>query len=95
LYLCGIVPNITSNICGICGEPLNGQIEKVGFGLGRIHPSCKFTPIPLRIIENIPDFVCIDNRQYGKLSPGQVVSLPAMNAFALINRKTAVRVDSG
>jgi P4 family phage/plasmid primase-like protien len=90
-------PTLTIKIndnCGICGKPLNGNGENAGQGLGRIHPVCKFTPISLKILEEIPNFICINNRQYGVLIPGQVIEIPATNAYALIGRKAAVRASS-
>lgn len=77
--------------CGICGEPLNGNSETFGFGLGSIHPSCKFIPIELKVVANVPKFVGRDHREYGELLPGQIVAIPASNAYALINRKVAIR----
>ncbi len=82
-----------SENCGICGKPLNGNAEKIGLGLGLIHPSCKFTLLKIEAIVDIPPFTAIDNITRSMKS-GEIREVPIINALPLINRKAASRAGA-
>jgi hypothetical protein len=77
--------------CGICGNPLNGNSEQGPAGLGRIHASCKFNPVRIRALVNVPVFSGIDNQHYS-LVIGDIKTLPWTNAHSLIKKKAAEEV---
>ncbi len=78
-------------ICGICGNPLDGNSENSGQGLGLIHPSCKSKPIQIKALIDIPTFAGIDGISIS-LKANEIKNIPFVNAIALINRKVAVRI---
>ncbi len=78
--------------CGICGNPLNGNAEPFGFGLGKIHPSCKFMLVKVRILKDIQQFTGIDNRIYGTFKAEDIADIPIINALPLISKHAAERV---
>ena len=78
--------------CEICNCPLKDG-EGVKFLMRLVHPSCKFTPINVEILMDIPRFLGADERTYGPLKKGEVKAIPALNALPLINRKAAIRTQ--
>jgi hypothetical protein len=86
--------DVKRELCGICSNPLlTGEDERGPAGLGLIHPACKYLPVVIEIVQDIPPFMGIDMRQYGPFRTGDVAALPAVNAFALISRKAARRKE--
>jgi phage/plasmid-associated DNA primase len=77
--------------CGICGTPLNGNSEQGPVGLGRIHPACKFNPVKVKVLVDLPVFVGIDQHTYS-LTRGEIKVLPWTNAKSLILRRVAEEV---
>ncbi len=83
-----------TQICGICQKPLNGNVEKIGLGLGLIHPSCKFNLIQIKALVDIPSFKAIDNITRS-IKTGEVREVPILNALALISKKAAIKIELG
>jgi P4 family phage/plasmid primase-like protien len=78
-------------ICGICGQSLNGNVENIP-RLGKIHPSCKFTMMPIKALVDIPTFQGIDNISRS-FKIGEIKQVPYINAIALISKKAAERAE--
>lgn len=83
---------VPENFCEICNCPLKDG-EGVRFLMRMVHPSCKFTPINVEVLMDIPSFVGADERTYGPLKKGEVKAIPALNALPLVNRKAAIRIQ--
>lgn len=84
-------------LCDICKAPLNGNhdTEQGLPGQGIIHTACKYLPIQIKfLVDTDRPLVGIDKREYGAYKKGDIASLPAYNASALIHRKAAVRVEA-
>lgn len=71
------------------GEGVNGLP-----GLGMIHDACKYFPMELEILQDIPVFMGIDLRPYGPFKQGDRANIPAMNALPLIQKKVVKRNDT-
>ncbi|MCX9012351.1 MAG: hypothetical protein OIN66_14695 [Candidatus Methanoperedens sp.] len=83
---------VPGNFCEICNCPLKDG-EGVRFLMRMVHPSCKFTPINVEVLMDIPSFVGADERTYGPLKKGEVKAIPALNALPLVNKKAAIRIQ--
>jgi hypothetical protein len=81
--------NSIMEFCGICGSPIINNAETVGLGLGKIHPECKNNPVRIKLLKDIPAFIGVDNKKYGAYACGDIATVPAMNAYAIINRHFA------
>ncbi len=84
--------NGKGEVCDICQQPLSGEVEPGIKGQRIIHKNCKFLPIPVRFLKEMPLFVGIDMRNYGPFKPDDIAEIPATNAFTVINRKAAVKI---
>jgi predicted transcriptional regulator len=93
------IPGKTGNLgnpvktCGICGNPLNGNSEQGPAGLGGIHPACKFTPVRIKALVDLPRFTGIDLQNYS-LTKGEIKELPWINARVLLVRKAVEEVST-
>lgn len=73
--------------CTICNDSLKeGEGVKFLHGRGLIHPSCKFLPMEVEVLADIPQFMGEDEQPYGPLKKGDVKRIPALNAFTLMGR---------
>jgi hypothetical protein len=74
---------------------LNGskEIEQGLPGRGKIHRECKYLPIPIRFLIDVPSFIGIDRRQYGSFKAGDIARIPGINACALILKRGAIREE--
>lgn len=84
-----------SDLCDICKKPLSdGRDTENGLpGQGKIHVECKYLPISICFLKDVPKFAGFDNRQYGAFKAGETTHVPAINACALILKKAAKRVE--
>lgn len=85
-----------SKVCGICNKPIiEGEGIKASDGLGSVHEICLKTPIVIEALADIPLFTGIDMRVYGPIKKGDVLTLPYINAMALIRRHVARQIKVG
>lgn len=81
-------------LCGICNTPLkSGEGERGPAGMGLIHSACKYQPFVIVILQDIPPFMGVDLRRYGPFGAGEIATVPAINALALIKRGAAKRSE--
>lgn len=87
------VTELDNNLCGICGNPINGQDHrKVGNGLGEVHVKCEYEPIKIKALVNT-NFVSINTHAPIEIKKDEISEVPGIQAISLITKKMAERVN--
>ncbi len=86
--------NNLTETCDICKKSLYSgkEVENGLPGQGKIHKECKYLPIAVRFLADLPHFMGIDNRAYGPFKIGDVANIPAIQASGLVLKHAVQRI---